>query len=94
MAGTHRRHLWIQLDWVAARGAVFTGRSEGMKKSNRIIQRAFGFESYRTLEIVQDWQPAKRPRPNHSHNGGDEFTLCGFVSNQGGSVLIRLETAT
>jgi transposase len=68
MVGTLRRHRTLLLNWFRARGAVSNGSVEGLNnKAKLALKKAYGFKSYKTVEIALYHQLGKLPEPNQTH---------------------------
>ncbi len=68
MAGTLRRHRELLLNWFRARGAISNGSVEGQNnKAKLAMKKAYGFKSYKTVEIALYHQLGKLPEPNQTH---------------------------
>lgn len=68
MAGTLRRHRRLLLNWFRARGEVSNGSVEGMNnKAKLALKKAYGFKSYKAIEIALYHQLGRLPEPNQTH---------------------------
>ena len=68
MACTLRRHRTLLLNWFLARGEISNGSVEGMNtKAKLALRKAYGFKSYKTIEIALYHQLGKLPEPNQTH---------------------------
>ena len=68
MARTLRRHRTLLLNWFLARGEISNGSVEGMNtKAKLALRKAYGFKSYKTIEIALYHQLGKLPEPNQTH---------------------------
>jgi transposase len=68
MARTLRRHRTLLLNWFRARGEISNGSVEGMNtKAKLALRKAYGFKSYKTIEIALYHQLGKLPEPNQTH---------------------------
>jgi len=68
MVGTLRRHRTLLLNWFRARGAISNGSVEGLNnKAKLALKKAYGFKSYKTVEIALFHQLGKLPEPNQTH---------------------------
>ena len=68
MARTLRSHRTILLNWFHARGEISNGSVEGMNnKAKLAMKKAYGFKSYKTIEIALYHQLGKLPEPNQTH---------------------------
>jgi len=56
------------LNWFRARGAVSIGSVEGLNNMGKLaLKKAYGFKSYKTVEIALYHQLGKFPEPNQAH---------------------------
>ena len=68
IARTLRRHRTLLLNWFRARGEISSGSVEGMNtKAKLALRKAYGFKSYKTIEIALYHQLGKLPEPNQTH---------------------------
>ena len=68
MARTLRSHRTILLNWFRARGEISNGSVEGMNnKAKLAMKKAYGFKSYRMIEIALYHQLGKLPEPIRAH---------------------------
>ena len=60
-----RAHEGLILNWFKARGEVCTGATEGLNNKIRVVtRRAYGFRTYRAMEIALYHNLGKLPEPN------------------------------
>jgi transposase len=63
-----REHRELILNWFRARGTISTGTVEGLNnKAKLVIRKAFGFRTYRVIEIALYHTLGKLPEPNFTH---------------------------
>lgn len=63
-----RRHRRLLLNWFRARGALSVGAVEGLNNKARVVtRRAFGFRSYRVIEIALYHSLGALPEPKFTH---------------------------
>lgn len=68
MASTLRNHRTLLLNWFKAKGEISNGSVEGMNtKAKLAIRKAYGFKSYKTIEIALYHQLGKLPEPKQTH---------------------------
>ena len=68
MARTLRSHRELLLNWFAADGELSSGSVEGLNaKAKLAMKKAYGFKSYRTIEIALYHQLGKLPEPEFTH---------------------------
>lgn len=68
MARTLRNHREILLNWFRARGEISNGSVEGMNNKVKLaMKKAYGFKSYKTIEIALYHQLGKLPEPIRTH---------------------------
>lgn len=67
-ARTLRRHRELILNWFRAKGALSSGIVEGLNNKARVTTRkAYGFRTYRVLQIALYHALGDLPRPNSTH---------------------------
>ena len=60
-----RAHEGLILNWFKARGEVSTGATEGLNNKIRVVtRRAYGFRTYKAMEIALYHNLGKLPEPN------------------------------
>ena len=60
-----RAHEGLILNWFKARGEVCTGATEGLNNKIRVVtRRAYGFRTYKAMEIALYHNLGKLPEPN------------------------------
>jgi len=60
-----RTHDGLILNWFKARGEVSTGATEGLNNKIRVVtRRAYGFRTYKAMEIALYHNLGKLPEPN------------------------------
>jgi transposase len=63
-----RRHRPLLLNWFRAKGAVSAGAVEGFNnKAKLTMRRAFGFRTYRALELALYHTLGNLPEPIATH---------------------------
>ena len=63
-----RAHDALILNWFKARGEVSTGATEGLNKKIRVVtRRAYGFRTYKAMEIALYHNLGKLPEPQITH---------------------------
>jgi transposase len=68
MARTLRAHRTILLNWFRARGEISNGSVEGMNnKAKLAMKKAYGFKSYKTIELALYHQLGDLPEPILTH---------------------------
>ena len=69
MAGTLRRHRELLLNWFRAKGELSSGSVEGLNnKAKLAMKKAYGFKSYKTIEIALYHQLGQLPEPDSTHS--------------------------
>lgn len=68
MARTLRRHRELLLNWFRARGEISNGSVEGMNnKAKLALRKAYGFKTFKAIEIALYHQLGKLPEPIRTH---------------------------
>ncbi len=68
LVGTLGRHRSLLLNWFTAGGDLSSGPVEGMNaKAKLAMKKAYGFESYETIEIALYHQLGRLPEPKTTH---------------------------
>jgi transposase len=68
VAGTLRKHRDLILNWFRAKGTVSAGSVEGLNnKAKLTIRKAFGFRTYRAIEIALYHTLGNLPEPKFTH---------------------------
>lgn len=68
MAKTLRKHRDLLLNWFEADGKLSSGSVEGMNNKAKLsMKKAFGFKSYKAIEIALYHQLGKLPEPKSAH---------------------------
>jgi len=63
-----RSHEALILNWFKARGEVATGATEGLNNKIRVVtRRAYGFRTYKAMEIALYHNLGKLPEPQFTH---------------------------
>ncbi len=63
-----RSHEALILNWFKARGEVATGATEGLNNKIRVVtRRAYGFRTYKAMEIALYHNLGKLPEPQTTH---------------------------
>jgi transposase len=63
-----RSHEALILNWFKARGEVATGATEGLNHKIRVVtRRAYGFRTYKAMEIALYHNLGKLPEPQFTH---------------------------
>ena len=63
-----RSHEALILNWFKARGEVATGATEGLNNKIRVVtRRAYGFRTYKDMEIALYHNLGKLPEPQFTH---------------------------
>ena len=63
-----RSHEALILNWFKARGEVATGATEGLNNKIRVVtRRAYGFRTYKAMEIALYHNLGKLPEPEFTH---------------------------
>jgi len=63
-----RSHEALILNWFKARGEVATGATEGLNNKIRVVtRRAYGFRTYKAMEIALYHNLGKLPEPKFTH---------------------------
>ena len=63
-----RRHRPLLLNWFRAKGAISAGAVEGFNnKAKLTMRRAFGFRTYRALELALYHTLGNLPEPDATH---------------------------
>ena len=63
-----RSHEALILNWFKARGEVATGATEGLNNKIRVVtRRAYGFRTYKAIEIALYHNLGKLPEPQFTH---------------------------
>jgi transposase len=63
-----RSHRELILNWFRARGQLSAGAVEGLNGKVRVItKRAYGFRSYRAVEVALYHSLGRLPEPDFTH---------------------------
>jgi len=63
-----RSHEALILNWIKAKGEIATGATEGPNNKIRVVtRRAYGFRTYRAMEITLYHNLGKLPEPQFTH---------------------------
>jgi transposase len=63
-----RNHRHLLLNWFRAKGQISAGTVEGFNNKAKVItRRAFGFRTFRAIEIALYHGLGALPEPNHTH---------------------------
>ena len=63
-----RSHEALILNWIKAKGEIATGATEGLNNKIRVVtRRAYGFRTYRAMEITLYHNLGKLPEPQFTH---------------------------
>ena len=63
-----RRHRPLLLNWFKAKGAISGGAVEGLNNQAKLtLRRAFGFRTYRALEVALYHTLGHLPEPKAAH---------------------------
>jgi transposase len=63
-----RKHEGLLLNWFRARGEVSSGAVEGLNNKIRVVtRRAYGFRTFRAMEIALYHTLGRLPEPNPTH---------------------------
>jgi len=63
-----RKHRGLLLNWFRARGTLSVGAVEGLNNKAKVVtKRAFGFRSYRVIEIALYHSLGRLPEPKFTH---------------------------
>ena len=63
-----RRHQPLILNWFRAKGAISNGIVEGLNGKGRVVtKRAYGFRTYRHLEVALYHELGHLPTPEFAH---------------------------
>lgn len=67
-AETLQRHEPMLLNWIQARDEIMTGATEGLNNKCRVVtRRAYGFRSFKVLEVMLYHTLGKLPLPELTH---------------------------
>jgi len=62
------KHEGLLLNWFRARGEVSSGAVEGLNNKIRVVtRRAYGFRTFRAMEIALYHTLGRLPEPNPTH---------------------------
>ena len=68
VAGMLRSHRELILNWFRARGQLSVGAVEGLNGKARVItKRAYGFRTYRAVEVALYHSLGRLPEPDFTH---------------------------